>query len=133
MVFIKIKIVMDTSEPPNKKPKNEASNRLKISKSTFGKKGQILNKQAREIISNVIQFMKLEAENIKTKAQPLVPFDHYRERVMAATGISIKTYKTVQSESKSIEAGELASFTTPTKKKRRVEIEHIQVKAEPFT
>ncbi|KAJ3655186.1 hypothetical protein Zmor_014323 [Zophobas morio] len=51
-------------------------------------KGKPLHSQTREIIARVMDFMKREAEEGIT-----IPITNYRERVIAATGISINTYQ----------------------------------------
>jgi hypothetical protein len=56
--------------------------------STFGEQGVILHSQAREIVANVIDFMKKEAEHFGRRNEPLIPMKNFRERIMVATGIS---------------------------------------------
>jgi hypothetical protein len=87
--------------------------------STFGKKGQILHCQAREIVANVIDFMKMEAEQYKLRNEPTIPLQNFRERILAATGISKKMYSTITRESKAVASGTSTSFSTPRKKRQR--------------
>nr|CAH7745846.1 unnamed protein product [Callosobruchus chinensis] len=62
-------------------------------KKALGIKGMILHRQARELIMNVFKFMKEEAQSgIK------IPISSYRERVLAATGISKCTYSRITSK-----------------------------------
>lgn len=86
--------------------------------STFGKKGQIVHSQAREIIANVINFMKMEANNFQCNREPIIKVTNVKQRVMAATGISEKLYKTIMKESKEVDSGTSTSFSTPRKKKQ---------------
>ncbi|RZC22672.1 hypothetical protein BDFB_011000, partial [Asbolus verrucosus] len=79
---------------------------------TFDKQSKILHSQAREIIANVLTFMKNEAEQFtKTIA-------NYK-RVMAATGISEKMYKTIVKEAKDVNTGASTSFLSPRKQRPR--------------
>jgi hypothetical protein len=55
------------------------------SKKNVGIKGKVLHTQAREIIANVIKFMQ-EVDG------PKIPLKNVREWVLAATGISKKSY-----------------------------------------
>lgn len=79
---------------------------------TFGQRGKILHGQAREVIANVLAFMKKEAEDGGTK----IPISNYKQRVMAATGISEKMYKNIIKESKAVACGALPTFLTPRHK-----------------
>lgn len=87
--------------------------------STFGKQGLILHCQAREIVANVIDFMKKEAENYRRCNTPLIPINNFRERVIAATGVSRQMYTSITKESKNIADGVSTSFVTPRKKRKR--------------
>lgn len=60
---------------------------------TLGIKGLVISRQTREVIHNVYKFMKDEAQN-GTK----IPLANYRERVLAATGISKCTYSKITSK-----------------------------------
>ncbi|KAJ3637400.1 hypothetical protein MTP99_000863 [Tenebrio molitor] len=82
---------------------------------TFGQRGKILHSQAREIIANVIAFMKHESECVRNNRELTIPIINYKQRVMASTGISEKMYKTITKESKP--AGASTSFSTPRKKR----------------
>jgi hypothetical protein len=67
---------------------------------TFGQRGKILHSQAREIIANVIAFMKHESECVRNNRELTIPIINYKQRVMASTGISEKMYKTITKEHK---------------------------------
>jgi hypothetical protein len=82
---------------------------------TFGQRGKILHSQGREIIANVIAFMKHESECVRNNRELTIPIINYKQRVMASTGISEKIYKTITKESKP--AGASTSFSTPRKKR----------------
>ena len=75
-------------------------------------KHKTLSGQSREIISCVLQFMQNEAK----KGVPVIPLAKVQERVAAATGISLRTVKTIAGESRKIECGGSTSFSTPKKK-----------------
>lgn len=68
-----------------------------------GKRGQVYEAQTRELIAKVIDFMKNEAVAVSSfNNGPLIPITHYKQRVLAATGISESTYKSVLKEFKDI-------------------------------
>lgn len=77
---------------------------------TLGIKGMVISKQTREVIHNVYKFMKDEAQN-GTK----IPIANYRERVLAATGISKCTYSKITS--KEFVNGVLIESMLPKQKK----------------
>lgn len=84
----------------------------KIMKFQSSLKGKILNSQTREVIANVIHFMRKEA----VTNQPLKDFKKVQERVVLATGVSLSSVQKIAREMKLIEDGECASFVTPNKK-----------------
>lgn len=51
---------------------------------TFGKQGKVLHGQARQVVANVLRFMKDEAEHFRTYNKHLIPITHFKERVYAA-------------------------------------------------
>ncbi|KAK9759305.1 hypothetical protein QE152_g143 [Popillia japonica] len=59
------------------------------SSSTKIGKGHIIHSQAREILANVMQFMKEEATNNSCG----IPLTNFKERFLAATKVSEKTYR----------------------------------------
>ncbi|CAH1381645.1 unnamed protein product [Tenebrio molitor] len=81
----------------------------------FGQRGKILHSQAREIIANVVAFMRHESECVSNHQELTIPIVNYKQRVIASTGISEKMYKTIVKESKP--AGTSTSFSTPRKKR----------------
>lgn len=54
-----------------------------MSEKKVGVCGKVLHSQAREIVANVINFMKQEATN----GNPVIPLENFKKRVLAATGI----------------------------------------------
>lgn len=59
-----------------------------MAKSTEGVRGKVLHSQTREVISNVLDFMKEESKNgIK------IPLSNFKERLLAATKIGEFSYK----------------------------------------
>ncbi|XP_056645053.1 uncharacterized protein LOC130450600 [Diorhabda sublineata] len=86
-----------------------------------GKQGLIIRSQGREIISNIINFMKKEADEGVT-----IPLKNYRERVLAATGVSKYTFQKISKEAQKVEwGGPSTSFQSPKKirntKKRKLD------------
>ncbi|RZC40798.1 uncharacterized protein BDFB_007977, partial [Asbolus verrucosus] len=77
---------------------------------TFGKQDKILYSQAREIIANVLIFMKNEAEDFHENNVTSIPIANYKQRVMAAIRISEKMYKTIVKEEKDVNTGASTSF-----------------------
>ncbi|KAI4458687.1 hypothetical protein MML48_7g00020789 [Holotrichia oblita] len=80
-----------------------------------GVKGKIIHSQGREIIANVLKFMKEEAGN----NTPTIELSHYKERLLAATGISDSTYRSIVKEVGGIDAGGVTSFSSTGKKQSR--------------
>ena len=72
-----------------------------MSEKKVGVKGKVVHSQAREIIANVMKFMKREADN----GSPLVPLSNFKARVLAATGIGETSYRKIQKEAQEIEEG----------------------------
>lgn len=70
-----------------------------------------MNRQAREIVANVIKFMKEDADG------PTIPLKNCRERVLAATNISRKTYLQISKEATAIASNTQKKFSTPNKKR----------------
>lgn len=85
-------------------------------KPTIGIKGKVIHSQAREIIANVLHFMRQEAEN----QGPIVPLANFKERLLAATKISKTAYRSIVKESKKVQSGESTSFSTPRKNRSRI-------------
>lgn len=81
-----------------------------------GVKGMVIHSQAREIVANVTNFMKQEAEH----NEPTIPLKNFKARVLAATGVSKNTYATICKEAENIRAGTSTSFSTPHKKRPRI-------------
>lgn len=71
----------------------------------------MIHRQTREVIHNVFKFMKDEARNGSK-----IPLANYRERVLAATGISKCTYSKITS--KEYINGVLVDTLSPAKKMR---------------
>lgn len=80
-----------------------------------GVKGKVIHSQGREIIANVLKFMKEEAEN----KHPIIPLTNYKERLMRAVGISDVTYRSIAKEAEDVNSGKVASFGTPHKTRPR--------------
>ncbi|KAI4467008.1 hypothetical protein MML48_2g00016091 [Holotrichia oblita] len=59
--------------------------------------------------------MKEEAGN----NTPTIELSHYKERLLAATGISDSTYRSIVKEVGDIDAGGVTSFSSPGKKRSR--------------
>lgn len=76
-------------------------------------KGRIIHSQAREIIANVLQFMKEEAASNTLK----IPLTNFKERLIAATKIGDNTYRRIAKEAKAVNNGQVSSFTSPSKKR----------------
>ena len=83
------------------------------SANNVGIKGKIYHKQAREIIAKVFKFMKEEAENGDTT----IPLKNYKQRVLAATGISDKVYRSIVKEAEKVETTPGGTFSSPQKGK----------------
>ncbi|KAF5296771.1 hypothetical protein FQA39_LY12289 [Lamprigera yunnana] len=75
---------------------------------TIAIKGKIIHSQARNIIANVIQFMRQESES----GGPLIPLTNFRERVFAATKTSKYSYERIVNEAKEVESGASTSFSS---------------------
>ena len=82
-----------------------------MSEKKVGVCGKVLHSQAREIVANVINFMKQEATN----GNPVIPFENFKKRVLAATGIGEFSYRKVQKESQEIAASSNSKFRSPRK------------------
>lgn len=79
--------------------------------------GKVLNSQSREVISNVMDFMKAEAD----AGSFVIDCKKVRERVQAATGVSKSTQIRISAEKrKIIQDGVPASFKTPNKVRKRL-------------
>ncbi|KAJ3645867.1 hypothetical protein Zmor_023490 [Zophobas morio] len=61
-------------------------------------KGKVIHSQAREIIANVLRFMKDEAENGEK-----IPLKNFRARILAGTKIGRSTYNRIQKEAHDVE------------------------------
>ncbi|CAH1987353.1 unnamed protein product [Acanthoscelides obtectus] len=76
-------------------------------------RGRVLHSQSCEIVNNIIKFMKKEAEEGIS-----IPLTNYRDRVLAATGVSKNTYQRICKESKKKDLqGPSTSFQNPKKRK----------------
>ncbi|CAH1376488.1 unnamed protein product [Tenebrio molitor] len=64
------------------------------SEKTIGVKGKVVSAQSREVIANVIKFMKKEACN----RSPIIPITNFKQRVLEATGISKHIYEQVSQD-----------------------------------
>lgn len=85
------------------------------SSSTKIGKGHIIHSQAREILANVMQFMKEEATNNSCG----IPLTNFKERFLAATKVSEKTYRSVAKEMQDVSTGASISFSSPSKKRSK--------------
>ncbi|RZC36812.1 hypothetical protein BDFB_013084 [Asbolus verrucosus] len=61
----------------------------------FGKQGKILHSQTREIIENVLTFVKKKVEHYHENNVTSIPIVNYKQRVTVATGISEKMHETI--------------------------------------
>jgi hypothetical protein len=77
-------------------------------------KNKKLHSQTREVISNVIQFMEIEA----TQDNLVIPIKQAQKRAAEATGVSLSSVEKIKREKKLLDTntGE-SSFPTPDKKK----------------
>lgn len=95
-----------------------------MSEFTSKLKGKKLHSQSREIIKNVYDFMKKEAEKVlksgKCEQGFIIPIQKCQERTAAACGVSRTTVQTVLKEAKEMakEESPASSFMTPKKYKR---------------
>ena len=78
-------------------------------------KKKVLHGQSREIVSNLLSFMKMEARRALEENPPIIPLSQVHERVAAATGVSLRTIQRVASERKKVATGEKTCFETPSK------------------
>ena len=87
-------------------------------------KGKKLHSQSREIIKNVYDFMKKEAQAImktgKCNDGFIVPIQKCQERTAAACGVSRTVVQTILQEAKKMceDGSPTCSFSTPKKYKR---------------
>jgi hypothetical protein len=88
-----------------------AKKRNSTSKRKIGVQGKDLRSQTKEVIANVLQFFKDEAEH-----GPRIPLTNFKVRLMAATGISERSYRMISKESKESEPTS-TSFSSPSKRK----------------
>lgn len=75
-------------------------------------KGKKLHSQTKEVINNVLTFMKTEAAEGIT-----IGLEKVQERVKKATGVSRSSIQRISAEAKKIESGQIVSFETPDKKR----------------
>jgi DNA-binding XRE family transcriptional regulator len=73
-----------------------------------------LTGQSREILANIIYFMRREASENK----PIKDIQKVQERVAIATGVSVHTISNIEKEMRQIENVESSSFSTPNKKEK---------------
>lgn len=82
-----------------------------------GIQGKVLHSQSRELIANVMQFMREEADQgLK------IPLKNFKERVLAATKISDKSYRKICKEAKEVASSSSSQplcFSTPRKNRTR--------------
>lgn len=79
-------------------------------------KGKVIHSQGREIIANVYNFMKEEAEN----KQVTIPLAKARQRTAAAVGVSERLVTKINGDLKKLkedEDCETRQFSTPGKKR----------------
>ncbi|KAK9679633.1 hypothetical protein QE152_g39845 [Popillia japonica] len=84
-----------------------------MSTSTKIGKGRILHSQAREIIANVLQFMKDEAANKCCT----IPITNFKERLIAATKTMERTYRDIVKEA-DVRLRAASGFSSRKKRKR---------------
>ncbi|KAK9709442.1 hypothetical protein QE152_g26600 [Popillia japonica] len=90
-----------------------------MSTSTKIGKGRILHSQAREIIANVLQFIKDEAAKRKVQKCCTIPITNFKERLIAATKIAERTYRDIIKEADDVRSGAASGFSSPSKKRKR--------------
>ncbi|KAK9703799.1 hypothetical protein QE152_g29091 [Popillia japonica] len=86
-----------------------------MSTSTKIGKGRILHSQAREIIANVLQFMKDEAANKCCT----IPITNFKDRLIAATKIGERTSRNIVKEADDVRSAAASGFSSPSKKRKR--------------
>ncbi|KAI4455527.1 hypothetical protein MML48_9g00004443 [Holotrichia oblita] len=86
-----------------------------MSTSTKVGKRRILRSQARDIIANVLQFMKEEAANKSCT----MPITNFKERLIAATKIVERTYRDIAREADDVRLGAASGLSSPSKKRKR--------------
>lgn len=84
------------------------------SNKTIGVSGKIIDSQARELISNVLDFMKKEATEGLT-----IPLTNFKQRLLLATKISDKTYRSICKEKNMLDVGAKCSFSSPKRTRRK--------------
>lgn len=75
---------------------------------------KVLSAQSREIVANVVKFMKREAEINNV----VVPFQQVQLRTAEATGVSKSTVKRIEKQMRAIQGGESSSFETKHNKSK---------------
>lgn len=76
---------------------------------------KVLSGQTREVIANVIHFMRREAR----ENEPVIDFKQVQKRVAVATGVSISSIRRISQQMQLVEDGESSSFETPNEKRAK--------------
>lgn len=83
-------------------------------------KNKVLNGQAREIVANVIAFMRRERMEAGGNVPVTMPnLKKVMERVAMATGVSRSTVRRINKERNVVMDGEKSAFSTPNKKRKK--------------
>lgn len=85
-----------------------------MSAKKIGISGKIIHSQAREVIANVLEFMKKEASG-----EIAIPVANFKQRLIMATGISEKTYRNICKESIKVQTQPSGFFPSPIKTKEK--------------
>jgi hypothetical protein len=78
-------------------------------------KNRVSSGDSREIIANILEFMRQEAE----AGTQLIPLAKVHELVARATGVSNRTITRIAKEKRMISSEETCSFSTPSKKRKK--------------
>jgi hypothetical protein len=73
----------------------------------LGIKGKVIHSQGREIISNILNFMKQETANGTT----IIPLANFKARLIAATKISESSYRRIAKEPADVASGAVPCFS----------------------
>jgi hypothetical protein len=74
----------------------------------LGIKGKVIHSQGREMISNILNFMKEEAANGTT----IIPLANFKARLIVATKISESSYRRIAKEAADVASGAVPCFST---------------------
>ncbi|KAG5876616.1 hypothetical protein JTB14_010106 [Gonioctena quinquepunctata] len=72
-------------------------------------KNKVLSGQSRELVANLIKFMREEA----TRKYFIIPVSKVTERVVAALGVSKRSVERISKEMKMVQEVQMSSFATP--------------------